>query len=227
MNSAFKAWLMSIVVCSGFMLALTPAIAGPGDVTKSGAAWWQWALSIPADVNPLLDATGEDCMVGQHGGVWYLAGTFGGSSATRHCSVPEGTAFFLPVINSVNVDTPNVCGQGPDHISVADLRAAIAPFIDAATNLSLTVDGAAVNNLRRIKSGVFAVALPDDNLFDTVCGGPGTVPTGVYSPAIDDGYYAEVNALSVGPHIVLIHAESGAFILDVTYNLEVVATINH
>ena len=161
--------------------------------------------------------------------MWYLAGTFGAASATRDCSVPAGTAFFVPVINIVNIDTPNVCGQGSDRIPVSDLRAAVAPFIDGASNLSITIDGVRVNNVHRIKSGVFAVTLPDDNLFDAVCGGPGSVPPGVYSPAIDDGYYAQVNALSAGPHVVLIHAASpsSGFTLDVTYNLDVVATLNH
>ena len=150
------------------------------------------------------------------------------ATATRDCTVPAGTAFFVPVINFVNFDSPNVCGLGPDHVPVSDLRAAVAPFIDGATNLSITVDGAAVNNMRRIKSGVFAVTLPDDNLFDTPCAFAGGVPPGVYSPAIDDGYYAQVNALSAGAHVVHIHAESsGGFTLDVTYNLDVVATINH
>jgi hypothetical protein len=83
--------------------------------------------------------------------------------------------------------------------------------------------------MRRIKSGVFALTLPDDNLFDAPCAALGGVPPGVYSPAIDDGYYGQVNALSAGPHVVHIHAESPSFgfTLDVTYNLDVVATINH
>lgn len=37
--------------------------------------WWQWALSIPADENPLLDPTGENCGTGQSRRVWFLAGT--------------------------------------------------------------------------------------------------------------------------------------------------------
>ena len=229
MSSAFKRVVASIGIGMALMLTQAPATAGPGDVDKSGAAWWQWVLSIPVDENPLLDTTGEKCMVGQRGGVWYLAGTFGDPTATRDCTVPAGTAFFVPVINSVNFDSPNVCGLPPDHVPVSDLRAAVAPFIDGATNLSVTVDGVAVNNMRRIKSGVFAVTLPDDNLFDAPCAGAGGVPPGVYSPAIDDGYYAQVNALSAGPHVIVIHAESPSFgfTLDVTYNLDVVATINH
>ena len=36
------------------------------------AAWWQWALSIPAERNPFfpLDPTGEFCGEGQSGPVW-------------------------------------------------------------------------------------------------------------------------------------------------------------
>lgn len=226
MTSALK-WSTAAGIGAVLTLMPGPATAGPGDVDKSGAAWWQWALSIPASVNPLLDTTGEQCLVGQHGDVWYLAALFfTGGAVTRNCEVPADTKFFVPVINSVNIDTPGICGQGAS-IPVKDLRAAAAPFIDAATNLSITVDNRDVKNLHRIKSGVFAVALPDDNLFNPFCGGPGTVPPGIYSPAIDDGYYAQINALSPGAHIVKIHAESGGFVLDVTYNLDVVATAKH
>ena len=52
-------------------------------------------------------------MVGQSGSVWFLAGIFGGGSATRTCAVPAGKALYFPVLNSVNINAPNVCGQGP------------------------------------------------------------------------------------------------------------------
>ena len=85
--------------------------------------------------------------------MWFLAGVFGGGPAvTRTCSVPEGTALFFPVINSVNFNAPEVCGQGSDNISVEDLRATSAAFVDVATNLSVTVDKVAIKNLRRVKS---------------------------------------------------------------------------
>jgi hypothetical protein len=31
------------------------------------AEWWQFMYSLPASVNPLLDDTGANCVVGQHG----------------------------------------------------------------------------------------------------------------------------------------------------------------
>ena len=196
------------------------------------AEWWQWALSIPPSVNPLADTTGEKCMVGQHGPVWFLAGVFNsGGPTVRTCSVPQGKALFFPIVNSVNIDTPNVCGQGA-HASVDDLRAGAADFIDGATKLSAEVDGKPIRNLRRVKSKVFAVALPEDNLFDAPCSGAKTnpnVPAGVFAPAVDDGYYVRLKPLKAGTHTVHFHAErpnaedpSQSFVLDVTYTLTVV-----
>lgn len=103
------------------MLAIGLALMVPGKTAfaqgesfrQLSAQWQQWALSIPTSINPQLDATGEHCMVGQSGSVWFLAGIFGGGSATRTCAVPAGKALYFPVLNSVNINAPNVCGQGP------------------------------------------------------------------------------------------------------------------
>src|SRR6185503_13437139 len=43
-----------------------------------GGAWWRWAYSFPADMNPVSDPTGELAGLGQSGPVWFLAGNFGG-----------------------------------------------------------------------------------------------------------------------------------------------------
>src|SRR3977135_307904 len=66
------------------------------------AQWWQWALSIPTDQNPTLDTNGQDCMIGQRGSVWFLAGIFGGGTVSRTCAVPEDTTLFFPLINAIN-----------------------------------------------------------------------------------------------------------------------------
>jgi hypothetical protein len=194
--------------------------------TKLSPVWWQWALSIPTSVNPQLDTTGKDAVVGQRGSVWFLAGFFGGGPATRTCSVPQGTALFFPVINSVNINIPDVCGQ-MGTLTVSQLRALSADFINGATNLSVTVDGKAIKNLQRVRSEVFAVALPVDNVFNSPCGGPGSVPAGIYSPAVDDGFYVLLDPLSVGNHALHFHAENPMqnFIQDVTYNLTVVKVL--
>jgi hypothetical protein len=174
--------------------------------------------------NPLLDQTGEKCVVGQRGPVWFLVGSFGGGDVARSCSVPEGKLLFFPVINSVNVDTPNVCGQGPERMPVAELRALSAAFVNGAVDLSVRLDGKRVSNLSRTKSEVFEIALPEDNLFASPCADFGGVPAGIYSPAVDDGVYALIKDLKKGEHELTFHAENPNqnFVLNVTYHLTIV-----
>jgi hypothetical protein len=169
--------------------------------------WWQWATSIPTPVNPLLDVTGQNCMVGQHGPVWFLAGSFGAAGpVTRTCSVPDDKLLFFPIVNFVNINTPNVCDQ--TDMSVRELRQQAAGFINGVTNVSAELDGEVIKHVRRIRSRVFAVALPEDNIFDTpnVC----NVPAGVYSPAVDDGFYVLFDPLKAGAHTLHFHAENAS-----------------
>ena len=206
----------------GLSLTMHPTLASAesGGFSRLSAQWWQWALSIPPLQNPLLDMTGENCMVGQRGPTWFLAGVFGGGGkVTRNCTVPDNVSLFFPVVNSVNFNSPNICGFGPEDQSVAVLRRDAAPFIDGSINLLVEVDGNRVKHLRRVQSKVFALTLPEDNLFDAFC----AVPGGVYSPSVDDGVYVHLGALKPGAHVVHIHAEnpSAAFFLDVTYMLTV------
>jgi len=228
MNRHARATLAMIVIGFALMVLLRAdvALAQSGSFKQLSAQWWQWALSIPTSVNPLLDATGENCMVGQSGPTWFLAGTFGGGSATRSCTVPERTVLFFPIINSVSFNTPDVCGQGHDDIPVAALRAMSAALIDGATNVSVDVDGHATGHPHRVQSRVFEIALPEDNVFDALCigAGLGNVPAGIYSPAVDDGFYVRLNPLTVGSHTLHLHAEnvSQGFSMDVTYHLTVV-----
>ena len=186
------------------------------------ATWWQWALSIPASHNPLLDTTGNDCMVGQRGGRWFLAGFLSGGSATRTCTIPEGTRLFFPVVNQAFVDTPNQCGQGADSVPLKEMRATVAAIIDGFTTREATLDGKPIKDIKRVRSTVFEVALPEDNIF--VAFGITPCDAGIYSPTVDDGYYVQLNPLDVGDHTLVLHAEnqSAGFTLLVTYTLLVV-----
>jgi hypothetical protein len=158
--------------------------------------------------------------------VWFLAGVFGGGTATRTCSVPENTSLFFPVINSVNVNSPNLCGQGQANISVKDLRVGPKGFIDGSSDLAVELDDKPVY-IERIRSAPFEVALPHGNIFDLFCGGPGSGGSGIFSPSVDDGYYAKVDPLKPGKHKLHIHAanHSQGFTLDVTYQLTVVKVL--
>jgi hypothetical protein len=205
----------------GLMGSVNPASADSSSLKKLSAEWWQWALSIPTPVNPQLDATGEDCVVGQRGSLWFLAGIFGGGTATRTCSIPANAALYVPVINSVVVNTPDICGQ-VGSLSVEEERALAAPIINNATNLSVELDGTAIQP-QRVQSEVFAAALPDDNIFVQPCAGD--APGGIFSPSIDDGFYVLLKPLAIGTHTLHFHAESGGFVEDVTYELTVVPVL--
>jgi len=219
--------IATVVIALLPMMPFNRAFAQSESYKQLSAQWWQWALSIPTSVNPQLDTTGENCMVGQRGSVWFLAGSFGGGTTTRTCAVPADKELYLPVINQVNINTPNVCGQGPDNIPVDALRAASAAFVNGATNLSFEVDGQAITNLHRVQSPVFEIALPEENVFDAPCigAGLGNVPAGIYSPAVDDGFYVRLNPLTPGSHMLHLHAENPGqgFSVDVTYGLTVVS----
>jgi hypothetical protein len=227
MKSHMRCLIASVGIGVGLLMPLNMAFADAPAFKQLSAEWWQWALSIPVSENPILDDTGAKCVVGQRGSVWFLAGNPGGGSTTRACTVPEDTVLFFPVINSVSIDTPTVCGQGPERIPVEDLRAMSAAFIDGTTNLLVEVDGQPMRNLPRVRSKIFAVALPEENLFDDPCASLGGVPAGIYSPAVDEGFYLRLRPLEVGRHTLRIHAEnpSAGFTLDVTYDLTVVPVV--
>lgn len=188
------------------------------------ARWWQWSLSIPVDTNPMLDATGENCMIGQNGPIWYLAGIFGPGTGTRTCSIPQDKTLFFPIVNNMVFDSPNVC-QGPDSISLADLRKLVVDGTNQITFTSVTLDGKPVKFVKRVSSVVFAVTLPKNNVFDEPCvaAGLGHVPADVYSPAVDDGYYAVIRSLEAGAHTLHFVAKAGDTVVqDVTYDLKIV-----
>ena len=187
------------------------------------AQWWQWALSIPTAANPLADLTGGLCMVGQRGPGWFLAGTVSASGTpppvVRTCDVPEGTALFFPVINTVNFNSPG-CFQDNRDLSVVELQALVTPGIDAASGLSVLLDNRPVRP-RRVRSVPFAVTLPPQDLFSVTFGIPCLVPGRVYSPAVDDGYYVLLRELPVGQHHLSFRGSIPGFSQDVFYTLNV------
>ena len=185
------------------------------------AQWWQFMLSFPVAVNPLLD---EKCVVGQRGSVWFLSG--GDGFETSHtCTIPAGKSLFFPLLSLATIGDP--------YISADELRADIAPCLDTVTAVSVEVDDNSIIrfnkiNKFRVKSEVFDVTLPEENLFSLV----GDVPPGTYSPAVADGFYVMLKPLKVGDHTVHISAVmpgikdydacADPMSLDVTYTLTVV-----
>jgi hypothetical protein len=243
MNKKIKCLLIIAGISMGLTNLISTAYAEPGfsnhelpgkPLNKQSAAWWQYIFSIPAttvppSVNPILDTTGENCVVGQRGQVWFLAGAFfGQGTITRDCKIPEGKSLFFPAINYFFVDTPGVCGQG-NSVPVDEMRSQLKACLDGVTEVSVKVDGAEVKHLRRVKSVVFEATFPEDNIFDEPCV-PNGFPGGTYSPGVDEGYYAMLKPLSLGSHVIRIRATApscqvaGPVSQDVTYNITVVPT---
>jgi hypothetical protein len=66
--------------------------------------WWQWALSIPADQNPIVDETGRYASKSQPKDAWFLGGILADENGsrkfpTRECSIPAGVPILIPVLN--------------------------------------------------------------------------------------------------------------------------------
>jgi hypothetical protein len=66
--------------------------------------WWQWALSIPANRNPVVDETGEKASESQPKETWFLAGVLADENEkrkfpSRECSIPVGIPTLIPVLN--------------------------------------------------------------------------------------------------------------------------------
>ena len=179
-----------------------------------GYGWWEWALQFPTESNPITSDGNVDCMAGQQGKVWFLAGTFG-TKADRRCTIKKNRVIFFPVINSFPW-TPEDCKN------LADCREVAAAFLDPLTKWTCTVDGIRCvfkSQVIRAQSDAMSIVLR-----------PGTWVIDFYEPgvrkiAISDGYWVMLEPLPPGEHVIHFTADkpSENFALDVTYHLTVSA----
>jgi hypothetical protein len=201
----------------------TLPVASPGSVvfgrsySQWAAAWWQWALSAPVSVNPVLDTTGAACGVGQAGPVWFVAGLFGSGSVTRRCKVAAESWILIPVLNIgyfAFLDDP------PNTRTETFLRKQVK-CIEGAMDLHASIDGRAVADVDRFleRSALFDVQLPADNIFGLT---PDVASQLLLSPSVDEGFYLLVKPLAPGRHELNFGGTSpcGATI-DASYELTV------
>ena len=179
---------------------------------KHAAAFWKWALSQPTPTNPLVDATGENCDVGQSGRNWYLAGAFAGETVARRCTVPAGKNLVLPVFNYLAAAFPT---DPPEQRTVSYLRD-VASVAEGAI-VELEIDGKPVKKLEDFyeESAVFHVTLPEDNIFGL------TGSDRQFSPSVDAGYYVAIAPLSRGHHTLHAYGELDGAAVDVTWEIRV------
>jgi hypothetical protein len=188
-----------------------PKVLPPGSTPfgKSYAqwhvAWWNWAMSIPAPINPLLNADDPgdqttsalpvwigpyEASTDQSGHVWFLAETFrNGWVVERDATIPAGTTLCFPIQNHMLFGWPNL----PQ--AEAWMRSYLRLVLDTA-DVRCEIDGVPVNNPDRYRcqSPAVPMILGEENL-------PG-IPPGPHGMMVDDGYYLILAPLSVGRHTI-------------------------
>jgi hypothetical protein len=179
--------------------------------------WWQWALSFPAAVNPVLDNTGKQCSLGQHGNLWFLAGNTGGTSV-RECTVPRGTRVMIPVHNAFCFpDARTTQAQCFDAVATdfAGFTVADAWFDGQSVRAGQVANADFVEQFPVTGESIFNFVVPRNGLFG--------LRAGVYRATIAAGRWAFVSLPTAGAHTLRVRARStGGFVTDVTYRLDVV-----
>jgi hypothetical protein len=203
-------------------LALAPLAAGAEHVddvdhatglplAQWTAGWWQRVLSMPLDAHPLRDPSGARCMVGQHGAVWFLDGTAGGSGE-RHCTVPPDVPVLVPVMNRL------VVGTVADDVDA--LRADAASCVEAVHRMHVELDGRPLPKRAgpvRVRSVAFHAMVPDD----------GWLARGLRGPLVDDGWYLALPPLRPGRHVLRLEVAAAGCdgvpprSIEVDYRLDV------
>ena len=187
------------------------------------AVWWKWAYAIPANDNPLLDASGQKSKFGDVGPVFFLAGLFNTSgSVTRTVTIPANKFIFFPLENLVN-DNVGVTPRQTIDTLVSQIDAALP----GVTALHASIDGREVGDLfsHRETAPVFSYTLQlTDNLQQVVNGITTPDATGTVFPAVADGYYLMLRPLPAGQHVIKFGGVFFGGSLDVTYQVNVTST---
>jgi hypothetical protein len=205
--------------------------------------WTEWMNSIPSGQHPVLDETGEYAGVGQHGPVWFLAGTFGGT-AYRECSVPAGKMLFFPIMNKfwVSITEGTVEPELPvweEPFSVPGAKEHAWEDIQMDPNAELTVeiDGKPLCNLHAYLAGMecpFSVWLPEESPWDDFVDWvyvdgeweyrpENEARAGVYPDCLANGYWLLLKPLSKGEHTIHLKGvdTTNGWFTEVYYTLSV------
>ncbi|HHT9109821.1 MAG TPA: hypothetical protein ACFYDZ_01520 [Candidatus Brocadiaceae bacterium] len=223
MLGKMKNWMNAAIIAGVVFGTMAPARAENLGLKKMvgrlSADWWEWAISAPKSVNPVGDDHGEFSVVGQHGKIWFLAGNFAGTPATRECTIPEDRSIILPILNTV------CTAFFPDGSNVQELRKCAKDSIDFVTEYSASLDGKDIK-VFRVQSPLFMLSIPPDSIFSGLCDNcddPNPNP----SASIADGYWVFIRHVTVGKHVLKMHGKSvfpdgSSYEQNMTYNLKIV-----
>jgi hypothetical protein len=125
--------------------------------------WWQRAFTMPDEISPYTDTTGERCGYQQSGPVFILPGSFVGS-VERTCVVAEGTAIFVFAGGGTcsTVEPPPYFGRTEDELRECVTTATHEEIAEA----SVSINGQEVSDLDAYwtTSPLFTITFPEDNI---------------------------------------------------------------
>jgi hypothetical protein len=163
------------------------------------AKWWQWFVAIPETLNPGADETGENASIDQYDhNVWFLAGTFGGKTVERKCTIPGGRAVLFPVINYEMNKL-----EKPELKTESELVKHVIQDQDDIINLDANVDRQNIPIYRvRSEPSFFTITAPEDNAVQ--------IPRGGTTQATADGYWVFLKPLPLGEHDIYFSGSCSA-----------------
>lgn len=134
------------------------------------ARWWQRAVSVPEEINPSFDPTGERCGFGQYGPVSVLAGAFTTEPHDRTCVVAEGPAIYVRIVGMgcTTVEPPPFSGR-----TEAELRECVSANAEDILEDGLRINGEPVEGLdayRRTASPLFTLTFAEGTVFGVPAG---------------------------------------------------------
>jgi hypothetical protein len=154
--------------------------------------WWQWALSTPKSINPVVDKDGRHANVNQpDADVWFLAGKFGTENKDfpyRQCTIPIGRAILFPVVNC-EVNTL----EYPELKTEQELIDYVSNDEDTIIKKQCFLNGEIIP-IERVQSDppTFPLTISKDNVIGIKSGGS--------TIAAADGYWVFLKALPKGEY---------------------------
>jgi hypothetical protein len=170
---------------------------------------WQWGATMPEDVHPAYDVTGDErCGYGQSGPVFFMPGGPGVGVPLR-CVVAEGIAILIDVASAEcsTVEPPPFFGRTED-----ELRACASASLDQVTQYHARINGQEVADLDayRVGTPLFTITLPEGNIYGLE---PGV------AQAVEEGYSFIIAPPPPGEYRVTISV-GGSFTFTRTFIVE-------
>lgn len=156
--------------------------------------WWQWALSTPRSVNPVVDTTGQNWKVNQPSeNVWFLAGKVGETDQkypNRKVEIQTERSILIPILNceANSLEYPNL----KTH---KDLIEHVENDVNTVVKKNCFINGEKIEPVRVPSDPqIFNVTIAKDNAFG-VSGGGSTQATA-------DGFWIFLKPLPEGNYVI-------------------------